>query len=173
MSKEDKIQEQLHHLFNGKIKTFPAQVTAVNKDRKTVTIVDVYGIEYDDVRLSAIVADGDKIVSYPKQESWVLVSIINNEEDELYITAFSEVEEIGGKIEGTEYVINAQGFEINREGENLKVVFNDLITEFGKLCDALAEVVVSIGVTPNVPIINQIKQRATVAIKNRLNTILT
>jgi hypothetical protein len=172
MSKEREITRQLKKLMENEIQTFPAKVTAIDKDEKTITVIDRHSIEYDDVRLSSIIEGGDKIVSYPKQDSWVLVSIINNVENELFVTAFSEVEEIEGKIATTEYIINADGFKIDRDGENLKEVHNDLIAEIGKLCDELAKVVVSIGVTPNVPAINKIKQEVTGTIKNRLNTIL-
>jgi hypothetical protein len=173
MRKEKEIQSQFRKLMQNEIQTFPAKVKMVYKEDKLITVTDTNDFDYESVRLSAIISKGDKIVAYPKQDSWVLVSIINNIENELFVSAFSEVEEIEGKIESTSFLINKEGYKIGREEENLKEVFDDLITEFGKLCDELAKVVVSIGVTPNVPIINQIKQEATVTIKKRLNTILT
>jgi hypothetical protein len=171
MSKENQIKQQFKKLLENEIQTFPAKVTAIDKVEKIACLEDIEGISYK-ARLSAIIEGGDKIVSYPKQDSWVLVSIINNVENELFVTAFSEVEEIEGKIGTTEYIINADGFKIDRDGENLKEVHNDLIAEIGKLCDELAKVVVSIGVTPNVPAIKKIKEEVTGTIKNRLNTIL-
>lgn len=172
MSLETQIQEQLNALRSGKVQTFPAKVISVDKLKKTVQVCDVHGIEYP-ARLSAVVADGDKVVMFPKADTWVLVSGIENQENILFVSAFSEVEEIEGKIGKTEYTINGSGYKINRDGENLKEVLNDYIAEFGKLCDELAKVVVSIGVSPNVPVIQEIKTKATVEIKQRFNKILT
>jgi restriction endonuclease S subunit len=185
MRKEQEITRQLKKLMENEIQTFPAKVTAIDKDEKTITVIDRHNIEYDDVRLSSIIEDGDKIVTYPKQDSWVLVSIINNVENELFVTAFSEVEEIEGKIEDTEFVINANGYTINRDNENLYTVLDDLIKNVDEqneqvqaIAQELMSVVVSIGVTPNVPaltqIVNDLIQIVTdrAEINNRLNTIL-
>ncbi len=172
MSKEDKIQQQFKKLTQSEIQTFVAKVIGIDKKMKTITVKDIHGIDYPDVRLSAVIASGDKIVTYPKEDSWVLVSMIENMGNQLFVSLCSEAQEISGEIESTHFTINAQGFKINREDENLKLVFNDLIAEFGKLCDELSKVVVSVGVTPNVAVINTIKQQATIDIKERLNTIL-
>ena len=57
----------------------------------------------------------------------------------------------------TEFTFDASGFQFNRDGENLKEVLNTFQEGFGRLCDELSKVVVSIGVSPDVPAITQIK----------------
>ena len=93
-------------------------------------------------------------------------------DNELFVSAHSEVEEVKAVLGGTSYSITEKGFALTRDGENLSTVLNEFIAQFGALCDELSKVVVSMGVTPNVPAITQIKQEATQAIKQRLNTIL-
>jgi len=112
----------------------------------------------------------DKMLIYPKEGSIVTVGIINRET--AVIISVSEVDKIYFKKEKAEMTFDKDGFEFNRDGENLKEVLNDFQTAFGKLCDELAKVVVSIGVSPNVPVINQIKQSVINTNKNALNKIL-
>src|SRR5690606_32475485 len=112
----------------------------------------------------------DKMLIYPKEGSIVTVGIINRET--AVIISVSEVDKIYFKKEKAEMTFDKDGFEFNRDGENLKEVLNDFQTAFGKLCDELAKVVVSIGVSPNVQVINQIKQSVINTKKNALNKIL-
>ncbi len=173
MSLDQEIQNQFKSLTENIVQTFPAKVIAVDKADNTITVIDTHEIEYDDVRLTAIVDnEEDSIVLFPKVGSWVLVTIINNIENELFVSKFSEVESLIGKIKKTNFLIDTDGYEINRDGESLKEVIDDTLKEVGKLCDEVSKIVVSIGVTPNVPVITIIKQKVTIAIKQRLNKIL-
>ncbi len=171
------MDEKLRKAFENMIKklpnTFIAKVLEVDKNVKVIKIEDDDEFEFEDVRLTSIIDDSnDKVVKFPKVGSFVLVTRIGNDDDTLFVSAFSEVESIEGIINDTNFNIDAQGYEINRDGENLKEVLNDYIAQFGKLCDELSKVLVSIGTTPNVPVINQIKIETTVQIKQRLNKIL-
>lgn len=112
----------------------------------------------------------DKMLIYPKEGSVVTVGIINRET--AVIISVSEVDKIYFKKEKAEMTFDKDGFVFNRDGENLKEVLNDFQTAFGKLCDELSKVVVSIGVSPNVPVINEIKQSVINTNKNALNKIL-
>lgn len=111
-----------------------------------------------------------KMLIYPKEGSLVTVGIINRES--AVLLAVSEVDKIYFKKDSSEMVFDKDGFEFNRKGENLKTVLNDFQDGFGKLCDELSKVVVSIGVSPNVPVINQIKQSVVNDNQKALNKIL-
>ena len=67
--------------------------------------------------------------------------------------------------------IDKLGYRIDRADENLKQVLTEFQDEVGKICDELNRVVVSVGVTPNVPAITTIKTNIN-ALKTRLQTIL-
>jgi hypothetical protein len=174
MSVDKEIKKGFKNLFPAHEQTFFAIVKEVDKDNKVIKIEDEDEFPFENVRLTSVIDDADKVVKYPKVNSTVLISRIgiDNDDEALYVSAFSEIESIEGIIDNTNFIINADGYEINSDGENLKEVLNDYIVEFGKLCDELSKVLVSIGTTPNVPVITQIKQKATVQIKQRLNKIL-
>lgn len=173
MSREKEIQDAFERLKQRGVETFVATVTKVQKDTGICSVTDGE-LEYTDVQLSAVIdADKQKVCVFPKVGSKVLVSPISEDLHRLYVEVVSEVESITGIIETTEFTISNKGYNISRDGENLKEVLNDFIGEFGKLCDELSKVVVSIGVTPNVPAITAIKNNAETVIKKRLNNILT
>lgn len=173
MSKDKEIQDAFKQLGSREVDTFVATVIAVQKDKGTCTVADA-DLEYTDVQLSAVLESSKQcLYVFPKVGSKVLVSPISEDLHRLYVEVVSEVESISGTIGTSEFVIDKNGYNINREGENLQTVLDDFIAEFGKLCDELSKVVVSIGVTPNVPVINEIKNTTTTTIKERLNKILT
>lgn len=172
MSFQKDLQDAFSNLKKRAVSTFPATVLSVDIDEGTC-VVEANDLEYTEVRLASVIDDSNnKFFIFPKVQSSVLVSPINEDELQLYVEVYGEIDRLSLKIESTELDIDQAGFKFNREGENLKEVMNDLISEFGKLCDELSKVVVSIGVTPNVPVINQIKAKATIDVKERLNKIL-
>ena len=172
MGRDIELHEAFKTLFTSEAQTFVAKVLAVNKADKTIKVEDQDGLDYDDVRLTSVIDSSQKVVQFPKVLTTVLVSQIGDDNNTLFVSASSEIESLEGTIGTTHFHIDEMGYTINRDSENLKNVLNDFITEFGNLCDELAKVVVSVGVSPNAPIINTIKAQATETIKNRLNTIL-
>lgn len=137
--------------------TFPVIVKSVDKSKRTVTVTDLEDFEYTDVRLTAVIDESKAVVIYPKLGSTVLVSMIGNELEQLFVSSVREVESIDAVIENTEFHIDASGHRIKRGNEDLLSVLNDLIDELNKI-------VVIQGTSVNVP--------ATTLIKQRLNTIL-
>lgn len=113
----------------------------------------------------------NRLIVYPKIGSIVVVGLTGD--GSASILAVSEVEKIEFRNEKSEFTFDGDGFEFNRDGENLKDVLNGFQDGFGKLCDELAKVVVSIGVTPDVPAIMQIKNDIINTNKKALNKILT
>jgi hypothetical protein len=121
---------------------------------------------------SVIENTSDKLIMYPKINSVVTIGI-STTNNYAVILSVSEVEKIYFKNDEADFTFDSSGFQFNRDGENLKEVFNSFQESFGKLCDELAKVVVSIGVTPDVPAIQQIKNEVINTNKNALNKILT
>lgn len=95
MSKEREVREKLKGLVALPAINFLAVVTEVDKGNATATVKPISGPELFDVRLRATI-DGATtgVVLFPAVGSSVIVSLINNEVNEAYITQYSEVEEI-------------------------------------------------------------------------------
>lgn len=111
------------------------------------------------VRLNAVDDSLDSFVTvYPAPDSIVLVGIIENIRTEAVVLRCSQVEKVRLKIGKTEMLIDGDGCKTERNGENLNNVLSDFI-------DEVAKIIVIQGTTPNVPALQQIKQR--------LNKILT
>jgi len=167
----------------SKIKAFIKEIVGANQNLPiTATVKSVQGdhctitlkskLDVTDVKLKATIDGDNYLLVIPKVGSKVVVLSLSGELDNLSVIKVDEVERIELIIGDTNFKIDGSGYEINQGSENLKTVFNDYITQFGKLCDELNKVVVSIGVTPNVAMITQIKMETTQNIKQRLNTIL-
>ncbi|GEN71575.1 hypothetical protein [Chryseobacterium lathyri] len=121
--------------------------------------------------INSIVENGEnQLTVYPKEGSIVVVGLTGD--GSATILAVSEVEKIYFRNEKSEFTFDSSGFQFNRDGENLKEVLNNFQEGFGKLCDELAKVVVSIGVSPDVLAIMQIKNDIVNANKQALNKIL-
>lgn len=167
---------------------FTAEVKAVDKKKKGLTVEDAEGIKYPDVRLTATLSEQDKIALYPKVGSSVLVARIGGSANTLYCIACSEVEAVEGKIEDThflvdkdglhaqqhdtELLVDQDGFHLDRKGKNLYETLEKLFEQVQKLCEELSKVVVSVGTTVNIAAVNQIKQNIQNAVKQELNEIL-
>ncbi len=87
------------------VQTFPAKVIAINResgesihepnDAYTVDVMKADGAILKNVRLKASVQDKDQgIIFIPKDESWVMVSIIETIETRGFISQYSEIERI-------------------------------------------------------------------------------
>lgn len=172
MGKDNELHEGFKKMFTSEVQTFIAIVLEVDKDEKTIKVEDQDGLDFDDVRLTSVIDNSNKVVQFPKEQTTVLVSRIGDDDNTLFVSAISEVESIEGVIENTNFHIDQDGYDLSRNGENLKEVLNDWQEQFGKLCDEVNKIVVSIGVTPNVAAIAQIKTQVLSDIQQRLNTIL-
>ncbi len=123
-----KLQDALKSLGKRGVDTFPAKVVSVNKEKGTIVINDGE-LEYTDVALSATVEDGGKrFFLFPKVESYVLVSPVQEDIHRLYVEFFSEVEELDFRTEETQLKVNDEGFLLKKENETLKKLMEDLIT---------------------------------------------
>ncbi|WP_185284971.1 hypothetical protein [Elizabethkingia anophelis] len=114
----------------------------------------------------------NQLLTFPKVNSIVTIGIYPTNSSAV-ILSVSEVDKIYFRNEKTEFTFDASGFQFNRDGENLKEVLNNFQEGFGQLCDELSKVVVSIGVSPDVPAIQQIKNDIVNKNREALNKILT
>ncbi|MDN4015142.1 hypothetical protein QX233_22085 [Chryseobacterium gambrini] len=164
--------ESLKQLLNR----FPVEVANAKvidvKENICHIILENSGQEIWNCSINSIVENKEnQLTVYPKEESIVVVGLTGD--GSATILAVSEVEKIYFRNEKAEFTFDGSGFQFNRDGENLKEVLNGFQDGFGKLCDELAKVVVSIGVTPDVPAIMQIKNEIVNTNKQALNKILT
>lgn len=149
-----------------------AKVLSIEGENCHVTTIDDKK-EFFDCSINAIIENStNKLLIIPKVGSLVTIGVYQKN-NKAVILSVSEVEKIYFKNNEADFTFDSTGFQFNRDGENLKKVLNDFQDNFGKLCDELAKVVVSIGVTPDVPAIQQIKNEIINSNKQALNKILT
>ncbi|WP_442265875.1 hypothetical protein ACSIGC_16495 [Tenacibaculum sp. ZS6-P6] len=190
MGRDKDLQDAFRQLVAKEPETFIATVTKVDKETKTIEVIDTDGFDFDDVRLTSVIDDTNKVVQYPKEETTVLVSRIGNDDNTLFVSAISEVESIEGTIEDTHFLINKDGYIIEKGEDNvhfnitddgylikkgnvrLKDIINEIQNQIGSLCDEVNKIVVSVGVTPNVAAITQIKTAVTSTLNTKLDKIL-
>lgn len=161
----------LHNLPISKLQLDTATVVSVTGNKCKVKSLST-GREFFKCSIGAVLAPSENHLSlYPKQGSTVVIGIFEKENTAV-VLAVSEVERLHYQQEQTFLEIDAEGVTISRNGKNLKEVLNAYQDEFGKLCDEVCKIVVAIGVSPNVPVIQQIKEAVVAQNKNDLNGIL-
>lgn len=172
MSKGDNITK-LGAVLNDRTKklievqTHWAIVESVDWNEKTMTakgLVD--DLPFYDVNLGV-----GSVFKKPKVGTKCLVGIINNNIADAFMIDCDQVEEIVFSSDKTEFVIKKTGFILKQNTESLATILNDLVAQINKLNDEVAKIVVTSGVTPNVPALVAIKTE-TIQIKNRLNKVL-
>jgi uncharacterized protein with von Willebrand factor type A (vWA) domain len=142
MSKDrDDIKEELRKFASqfgpAAIKT--ATVKEVN-DNDTITVL-LNDVELDDVRLRAVIKDGNKCLLLPAVNSTVLIGRIDNSEEWVVLA----VEE----IDSVEYVFDEVEFKINEEGFCLKKQNTTLKSALIKLVESLEPIMILQGNNPN------------------------
>ncbi|WP_026725551.1 hypothetical protein [Flavobacterium sasangense] len=149
------------------VQTHWCNVKSVDWDKKTMVATGlVDDLDFFDVNLGV-----GSIYKKPKIKTKCLIGIINNNIADAFLIECDEIEEIVFTSGESEFIIKEEGFIVKQGGESLKEVFNDLFEQKNKLNEEVQKIVVSIGVSPNVPALVQIATE-TDQIKGRLNTIL-
>jgi hypothetical protein len=125
MSKE--LIDAFRKLGKRDVDTFPATVVSVDKTNGTCAI-QTDGLELPDVQLSSII-DGSnkKFYLFPKVGSSVLVSPISEDLNRLYVESYGEIESVDLRIETVQFRVDADGFLLKKQNENLKKLIGDLI----------------------------------------------
>ena len=131
MSKE--LQKAIGELKKRGVSTFPATVVSVDKANGTCTVNDGE-LEYTDVLLSAQMAEnGKRFYLFPKVNSWVMISPIQEDLNRLYVEFYSEIEAFDLQIEETRIHIDTNGFLLKKRNETLKKLMVDLLQEIQKM----------------------------------------
>lgn len=167
--KLDEFSKLLRHNATKHIKpqVVWAKVESVNWSDKTMDVKSIVdGLEYYDVLLGL-----GSFYRKPKQGTKCVIAKIENSDATILIDA-EEFEEGIFTSGDSQFTIKEDGFIIKQGNDSLKDVWNDFFTQFKKLSGELKKVVVSIGVTPNVPAITAIEQTVETQIKLHLNNIL-
>mgnify|MGYP006921408547 CR=1 FL=1 len=95
-------------------------------DDDTVTVVFADDTQAEDVRLKAVVIDGNKCICVPAVNSKVLVGKINNGDD-YAVVSFSAISEIKTVIGTVEYGADATGFVFKKGNDTLKQILQLII----------------------------------------------
>jgi hypothetical protein len=149
------------------VQTHWCNVKSVDWDKKTMVATGlVDDLDFFDVNLGV-----GSIYKKPKVKTKCLIGIINNNIADAFLIECDEIQEIVFTSGESEFIIKEEGFIVKQGGESLKEVFNDLFEQKNKLNEEVQKIVVSIGVSPNVPALVQIATE-TDQIKDRLNNIL-
>jgi len=157
---QHKVLSGLERLMNQDGRVLHGEVTAVDEGEYTCTVKLANGLELKEVQLKALKESSDAVVIIPKTGSDV--TLLQLGRDHLVISV-DEVEKVKGTIETTEFVIDADGYQIKRGGEDLKKILEDLI-------DTINQLTVPTSAGPSgVPI----NAAAFTAIKNRIPNLLT
>lgn len=133
MGLDKDIQDAFKQFRKSDATVFSAQVTAVSETKKTVDVKDVEGFEFKDVRLAAAEDDKKSVIIIPKLNSSVLVCMIGDDLNTLFVTKTNEVEKVDGVIENVKFTIDPSGYKLTRNDENLKDILNDMIDELNKI----------------------------------------
>lgn len=115
------------------IQTCPAKVIRVNKeegkslhdesDAYTVDVMRPDGAEIKNVRLKASIQDKDTgVICIPKQDSWVLISIIETTETRAFISQYSEVEEVFLRIKKSD---TDEYLQLNTKAGSVELLFKE------------------------------------------------
>jgi hypothetical protein len=122
MSKEN---EQMKAAFKsvaetvGPVVIIPAVVTTVNDVDNTIAVEFSEGGTIEDVRLKAVVKDGNQFILIPKVGSNVLVGKIENS-DEYIIISVDEITEVNLIIGTVKYKVDETGFLFQKDTDTLK-----------------------------------------------------
>jgi hypothetical protein len=155
--------EEITQGFNRLLKrietSFIAEVKKDNGD--TLTVVDLNGNEYPDVRKIATKGKKGFIVT-PKIQSFVTVSRIGNSDD-LFVSMFSEIETIEfSDTKGFKCVLENGVISVKNNGYSLRKAFDDILSAISKLT-------VTTGVGPSGTPINIAEFQA---VQQKLNNFL-
>lgn len=174
------IRETIQRMIGEKLplQVVVGQVQSV--DRQTMTCrVDVQNAPLrHDVRLRAVITGDEGVVVIPKENSFVLMGLIENRPESSFICGFTEITGVQIKIEATVLKIDndglwvetgdtrleagKDGFGFSRQNESLKGLLEELL-------DAVGQITVPTPAGPSGPPVNA---AAFIALKARLTTLL-
>ena len=150
-----------------KVQTHWCRVKEVDWENKTFTAVAVR----DELPFYKVSLGLGSFYRRPAKDSLCLIGIIENADTDAFLIDAEAFDEAVWHSGESKLTIKKQGFIVKQGDESLKQVLNDWQAALVKLCEEVSKIVVSIGITPNVAAVAEIKQQIQ-DIKKRLNGIL-
>jgi len=105
-----------------------AKVVSVDEAKATCELEDEDGQLIHNVRLRPVLNGNKSFIQIPKIGTFVLAIRIEDDEDWM-VVGCDEVTKVGYYIGNTLFEIDATGFLLKKENENLKKLMGDLIVE--------------------------------------------
>jgi len=147
---------------NYKLSIQVAKVVSVTSQYCTIDFEDGRPL-LDQVRLKAVIDfNNNAFTIIPKVGSYVLVAPIMSDNSIQVIVAYSVVDKLSLQINNTKFIVDADGFYLARQGDNLRGVLCDLV-------DAINSITVPTGTGPSGTPINATTFQS---IKTRIQKIL-
>jgi hypothetical protein len=135
-----KLFEQASKRF-GPAQVLPVKVISVNGTELTAAVEFSDGSNMDDVRLKAVIKEGDHYVMLPVVGSYALVARIENT-DEYLLLAADEVSDVVAVMGEIEYGLNAAGMLLKKDDDTLLIGLT-------KMVEAVQQIVVMYGNNPD------------------------
>ncbi len=115
-----------------RLQVIEAKVKSLSEDQCEVIALDGSN-EFFKVSLNAVLEnESDKMINYPAPGSTVIIAIAPGQTT-ASIIAFSQVDKAYFQKGSTVQEIDGDGYKLERDGESLKKVINDLIDEVNKI----------------------------------------
>ncbi len=136
MSKtREEIIKQLKELQAKSFVNVPGKIVSVDEDKKSCVVL-IDKIEYEDIRLNAVIDDDNDKHSFivPVVDSWVVVSFVSGSDTDAFLSAFSEIDKV--IIEANEIVFNKGELKGLPKIESLKEKLNNIENDINSLKQA-------------------------------------
>jgi len=138
MKKEQELIEKLKKLGETPVQVFTATVVSVSEDNDTIDVVDADGNELYDVRLKAAVnGSDDNVVMFPAVDSDVLVGLIGNSDQALFVVMATKTDKIRAKTGDTIITIDTNGIVIDGGNNGPVIISQSLIDDVNDIKEDL------------------------------------
>jgi hypothetical protein len=154
MTKEEEFIEALKSNINVDRKSFPVvfQATVVDVGNNTCKIKTIDNdLELEDVQFSATEGNDNGFILIPKQGTNVLVGLIGDDENSLYLVSIDEIDAVKTTIGDQTFLITENGFELEMSSGKLTLKNNisDLKVILSDIVSMVSQITVSTGVGPS------------------------
>jgi len=127
---KEQIIKHLRGLNPQATQTIAAIVNACNETERTINCT-ADGIEYTDVRLTAINDSNETSCIVPAVDSWVLIAFIENSQTDAVVIAYSQIDKIILKSDKLNTTIDLKTGLLNIANNDISLIdiFSSFITE--------------------------------------------
>lgn len=113
------IQRMASELIELQVQNARVKKGSVNRTACTCTAVLNNGVEIEDVKLRATIDDTDNgIIVFPKEESWIRVALIENNENNAFVVQYSDIDAFQIKKSNFKMEVKDNGDLVFNDGNN-------------------------------------------------------